>query len=220
MPLRIGCIVGEISGDKLASGLFRALQKQFSNCTIEGIVGPELKALGATVLFEMEALSVMGFIEPLTRLPSLLRIRKTILKHFIQNPPDLFIGVDAPDFNLGIEKVLRSKGIKTVHYVSPTVWAWRKNRLYTIKKSVDLMLTLFPFETTFYHQHNIPVHFVGHPFADDIPLKIDVSAARQALHLSAQKKVVSLLPGSRYREIKNLAKPFLLAAELCYKQNP
>lgn len=217
MTLRIGIVVGEISGDNLAVSLIRSLKHYHPDLIFEGILGPELVKEGGCLLYPMERLAVMGLIEPLGRLPELLRIRRELAKNFIKNPPDLFIGVDAPDFNLGLEKKLKRHGIPTIHYVSPSVWAWRQGRIKLIKKAVDLMLTLFPFEQNFYVQHKVPVCFSGHPLADSIPLEIDTKAARRRLNLEEDKPVLLLLPGSRNHELKYLAKIFLLTAMRCYQ---
>jgi len=217
--MRIAIVVGEVSGDKLAASLMQALQKRVANLSFEGVLGPELISLGGKALYSMERLSVMGLIEPLGRLPELYRLRQSLIKRWLKNPPDVFIGVDAPDFNLGLEAQLHQKGIKTVHYVSPSVWAWRQGRIHKIKKAVDLMLTLLPFEAEFYQKHQVPVVFVGHPFADEIPLEIESKEARLKLGLSLDKKMIALLPGSRDNELKYLAKDFLKTAQYCYEKN-
>lgn len=220
MTFKIGIVVGEISGDNLAVSLIRSLKHYYPNLIFEGILGPELVKEGGQLLYPMERLAVMGLIEPLGRLPELLRIRRKLTKHFIKNPPDLFIGVDAPDFNLSLEKKLKSQGILTVHYVSPSVWAWRQGRIKLIKKAVDLMLTLFPFEQDFYLQHKVSVCFTGHPLADSIAVDQDTKAAKRTLNLEEHKPVVLLLPGSRQHELKYLAKTFLLTAMICQQQKP
>ena len=177
-------IAGEMSGDLLGADLMRGLRKIFPDAIFEGIGGPKMQAEGFHSLFEMERLSVMGLIEPLKRLPELLHIRRAIVSRYRSAPPTVFIGIDSPDFNTPIELKLRRTGIKTVHYVSPSVWAWRQGRIKTIKKAVDLMLTLLPFEAEFYKQHDVPVCFVGHPLASQIPLQPDTdSAKRQLQHL-------------------------------------
>lgn len=218
MPLRIGLVVGETSGETLALSLIKSLRQRYPDLYFEGILGPRLIAEGGQALFPMERLSVMGLVEPLARLPELLQIRKQIRNHFIQNRPDLFIGVDAPDFTLVLEKHLKQHGIKTVHYVSPSVWAWRESRIHLIKKAVDLMLTLLPFEAEFYEKHQIPVEFVGHPLADEIPLSIDQVSARGSLAVKA-KRVITLMPGSRTKELALLSEPFCLAAKYCYEHD-
>ena len=162
----------------------------------------------------------MGLVEPLKRLPELLRIRKTLRQHFLDNPPDVFIGIDSPDFNLSLEGKLKAAGISTVHYVSPSVWAWRQKRIVKIARSVDLMLTLLPFEAAFYEKHQVPVTFVGHPLADDFPLEVDRAQARQQLGIAEQATLVALLPGSRGGEVKMLGDLFLQAAHWCLQRNP
>ena len=176
-------VAGEASGDILGADLIRALRKQFPSATFEGIGGPRMQAEGFHSLFQMDRLSVMGFVEPLKRLPELLGIRRSIVQRYTANPPKAFIGIDSPDFNSGIELRLRNAGVKTVHYVSPSVWAWRQGRIKKIKKSVDLMLCLLPFEIDFYSQHNVPVRFVGHPLAGQFPQQPDVQGARVKLGL-------------------------------------
>ena len=218
MALRIGLVVGESSGDHVAAGLIAALRTIHPDLQCEGILGPELLALGGHSFCAMERLSVMGLVEPLKRLPELYLLRHRLLKHFIQNPPDVFIGVDAPDFNLGLELKLKARGIKTVHYVSPSVWAWRPKRIHTIKKAVDLMLTLFPFEAAFYKQHQVPVCFVGHPLADQISLEPNQKEARQALGIPEHLKIIALLPGSRQKEIDYLASCFIESAVDCFNR--
>lgn len=175
---------------------------------------------GARAFFPMEKLNVMGLFEPLKRLPYLCYIRYWIIKYFIKNPPDIFIGIDAPDFNLGVEKKLKAHGIKTVHYVSPTIWAWRKNRLKTIQQAVDLMLTIFPFETKIYQEHNIPAKFIGHPFADEISLEMDTASAKEKLGFSAKDTLIAVLPGSRDKELSNLAKPYIEVLKSCHRKRP
>jgi lipid-A-disaccharide synthase len=212
-PVRIGILAGESSGDILGADLMQALLARNPALVFEGIGGPLMAAQGLQSRVPMERLSVMGLVEPLKRLPELLRIRRDIIQHFVTNPPSVFIGIDSPDFNLGVELRLRTAGIKTVHYVSPSVWAWRQRRLHKIAKAVDLVLTLFPFEADFYARHRVPVCFVGHPLADRIPLQPDRAAARLRLGLGAGK-VVALLPGSRLGEVGRLAPAFLQAAVL------
>jgi len=219
-PLRIGIVVGEASGDQLGAGLIAALQSSHPDAIFEGVGGAKMQALGCTSLYPMETLSVMGLVEPLKRLPELLRMRRGLVDHFIAQPPDVFIGIDAPDFNLGIELRLKKAGIPTVHYVSPSVWAWRQGRIKKIARAVDHMLTLLPFEADFYHRHNVPVTFVGHPLADDLPLVPDMSAARTQLNLSSDGPVIALLPGSRQSEVALLGQLFLDAARLCLEARP
>ena len=197
-----------------------ALQKSHPDAVFEGVAGDKMQALGCISLYPMETLSVMGLVEPLKRLPELLRMRRGLVDHFIAQPPDVFIGIDAPDFNLGIELRLKKAGIATVHYVSPSVWAWRQGRIKKIARAVDHMLTLLPFEADFYHRHNVPVTFVGHPLADELPLIPDMSGARAQLKLPSDGPVIALLPGSRQSEVALLGQLFLDAARLCLKARP
>lgn len=210
--LRIGLVAGEISGDLLGAGLLQALSDRSAGLESEGIAGPRMQASGCRSLFPMERLAVMGLVEVLGRLVELLGIRRRLAEHFLANPPDAFIGIDAPDFNLGLERRLRRAGITTVHYVSPSVWAWRQRRVLKVAKAADCVLALFPFEAAFYRRHQVPVVFVGHPMADDIPMELDVGAARQALGIGQTGQVLALLPGSRMGEVSRLALPFLHTA--------
>lgn len=202
--IRIGIVAGEKSGDLIAADLIRVLKQKNPEIQFEGIAGPEMIAAGCRAIYESEKLAVMGLTEVLKRLPELLSIRKKVAQYFIDNPPDVFIGVDAPDFNLALERKLKKNKIKTVHYVSPSVWAWRQYRVKKIAKSVDKMLTLFPFEAKFYQQHNVPVKYVGHPMADQIPFECDTQAARESMLVPQDKRVIGLLPGSRFSEVKQL----------------
>lgn len=219
-PLKIGILAGEASGDLLGAKLIHALRERHPNLQVEGVGGAAMIAAGCNSLFDMERLAVMGFVEPLLRLPDLIKLRHDIYQHFIANPPDIFIGIDAPDFNLGLEFKLRQAGIPIVHYVSPSVWAWRQYRIHKIAKSVDLMLTLLPFEAEFYERHQVPVRYVGHPLADQIPLQPDKMAARRALCLDEHATYVALLPGSRKQEVRFMSEPFLLAAKQAHEQRP
>lgn len=213
--LCIGILAGESSGDILGAGLMQALKSQYPQLTFEGIGGPLMIAQGLQSMVPMERLSVMGLIEPLKRLPELLRIRRGVVKHFLSHKPDVFIGIDSPDFNLNIEKKLKQAGIHTIHYVSPSVWAWRSKRIHKIARSVDLMLTLFPFEVPFYEKYNVAVQCVGHPLADLIPLQADKASARLELGLNVNGPILALLPGSRQGEVSRLAPEFLKCADLC-----
>lgn len=220
LPLRIAMVVGETSGDLLAAGILKELKRRQIPFIVEGIAGPEMQKQGARALFPMEKLSVMGIGEILKQLPQLLRCRQQLTQYFIAHPPDIFIGVDAPEFNLDLEKNLKLHHIPTLHYVSPSVWAWRRWRLKKIAKAVDLMLCLFPFEKHFYQQHQIPVQCVGHPFADEIPFINDAIVARKALGLPESAPIIALLPGSRRNEINYLGQLFIETAQQCYLQNP
>ncbi|MDX2422215.1 MAG: lipid-A-disaccharide synthase [Amphritea sp.] len=217
--LRIGIVAGEASGDILGASLLAELKHRFPDITFEGIGGELMQAEGCVSLFPMERLSVMGLFEVLGRLRELLGIRKSLVTHFSQQPPDIFIGIDSPDFTLNLEGKLRQAGIPTVHYVSPSVWAWRSKRVFKILKTTDLMLTLFPFEAKFYQRHGMPVEFVGHPLANMIPLEPDQSAARSSLNLPHGQRIVALMPGSRGGELKYLAAPFLDTARWLLKRN-
>lgn len=219
-PFRVGIVAGEASGDILGAGLIAALRAHYPQLQVEGIAGPRMLKEGAQSLFPMERLSVMGLVEPLKRLPELLRIRRTLRRHFIDNPPDLFVGIDSPDFNLSLEESLKDAGIPTMHYVSPSVWAWRRGRIKKIARAVDHMLTLLPFEADFYRECRVPVTFVGHPLADEIPLHVDTAAAREELGFSRDDKVIALLPGSRGGEVKLLGPLFLQTARWCHQRRP
>lgn len=218
--MRIGIVAGEASGDLLAASLMRAILARHPEARFEGIAGPEMIAEGCTPLFHSERLSVMGFSEVFGRLRELLAIRRQVGRHFLNNPPDVFIGVDAPDFNHALERKLKLAGIPTVHYVSPSVWAWRQYRVKKIARSIDLMLTLFPFEADFYREHQVPVTFVGHPLADMIPLQCDPLAARRTLGLPMDRPLIALLPGSRVSEVGRLAETFLTTARWCVERSP
>lgn len=210
--LRIALVAGEASGDILGAGLMRALKAQHPSVEFIGVGGPLMQAEGLTSYFPMERLSVMGLVEVLGRLRELLKRRKELIATLIAEKPDAFIGIDAPDFNLNIEIKLRQAGIKTVHYVSPSVWAWRQKRVLKIREGCDLMLTLFPFEAKFYEEKGVPVRFVGHSLADAIPLQADRAAARAELGLP-DGPLVALMPGSRGGEVGRLGALFLDTAQ-------
>lgn len=219
-PLRIGILAGESSGDILGAGLVRALRARHPDLELHGIGGPLLQEQGLESLHPMDRLSVMGLVEPLKRLPELLRIRRDAKALMLRERVDVFIGIDSPDFNLGLEEDLKRAGIRTVHYVSPSVWAWRQKRIHTIARATDLVLALFPFEAAFYDQHEVPVCCVGHPLADELPLDPDRAAARAALGFSADAPLLALLPGSRGGEVARLAPSFIAAAQQLQKEIP
>jgi lipid-A-disaccharide synthase len=210
--MRVALVAGEASGDILGAGLMQALKAQYPQIEFIGVGGPLMQAQGLNSYFPMERLSVMGLVEVLGRLPELMSRRKRLISSLIDAKPDVFIGIDAPDFNLTVELKLRQAGVKTVHYVSPSVWAWRQKRVLKIRQACDLMLTLFPFEAQFYTDHQVPVRFVGHPLADTIPQQADRAAAREALNLFQDQPVVALMPGSRGGEVARLGNLFLDAA--------
>ncbi|MEX1034043.1 MAG: lipid-A-disaccharide synthase [Cellvibrionaceae bacterium] len=218
-PMRIAMLAGEMSGDSLGAGLIGAIKRRVPNAVFEGIGGPQMIAVGFDSLADQERLAVMGFVEPLKRLPELLRIRRRICQHFLANPPDVFLGIDSPGFNITLERKLKEAGIKTAHYVSPQIWAWRQQRVHKIAKSVNLMLSLFPFEAKFYQDHDVPVAYVGHYLADRIPLEPDREAARQALDVVPDTRMIALLPGSRANEVALLTSEFIRTAEWCLQRN-
>jgi len=218
MP-RFGIVAGEASGDFLGAGLINSIRKLIPDAVFEGIGGPLMEQAGCRVIYPMEKLAVMGLVEIIGKYRELAGIRNQLTEYFIQQPPDVFIGVDAPDFNLELEHRLHGKNIKTVHYVSPSVWAWREYRLNKISRAVDLMLVLFPFEKTFYEEKGIPVVFAGHPLAEKINIHPDQAEARKKLNLPQEDTLVAIMPGSRKMELNRLLEPFLLAANHCLKKN-
>jgi lipid-A-disaccharide synthase len=217
---RIGIVAGEASGDLLGSHLIRALKQQRPDIQFVGIAGPKMMSEGALSLFPIERLSVRGYLEVIKHLWGLLKLRRQLLNHFLDNRLDLFIGIDAPDFNFWLERKLKNKGIKTIHYVSPSIWAWRRNRIKKIKNSVTEILALFPFEPALYQNEGIPVSYVGHPLADMLPLVPDVAGARETLKLDASALVVAMLPGSRQSEVQQHADLFVQTAKLIYAERP
>jgi len=218
--VNIGIVAGETSGDYLGAGLASALLEQEPNARFHGICGPRMQALGLQTMFPMDSISIMGIDGLLASIRKILRIRKELERFFTKNPPDVFIGIDVPDFNLGLEEKLRRRGIRTVHYVSPTVWAWRGYRIRKIRSAVDHIMTLFPFEADYYRQHGVPVTYVGHPIADEIDPDADILKIRQKLGLNRGGKVVALLPGSRKSEIDRLGELFLRSAMELSRQYP
>lgn len=220
--MRLACVAGETSGDLLGAsvlaGLKAAQPQQVQH--FAGIGGPALIAQGLQPWWTIDALSVRGYVEVLAALPRLLWMRRQLRQRILVDKPDLFLGIDAPDFNLGLERRLREAGIRTVHFISPSVWAWRRERLAGIRASVDHMLLVFPMEQAIYREAGIPATYVGHPMADEIALQPDVAAARGALGLKPDDQVVALLPGSRLAEINFLIEPFLETARRMQAQRP
>lgn len=219
--VRIGIVAGEMSGDNLGASLLESLRELLPG-RIEacGVGGPRMQATGLRSLFDIERLAVMGLVEPLKRLPELLRMRRVLRQHFLDWRADVVIGIDAPDFNLGLERWLRRRGIRTAHFVGPSVWAWRQGRIRTIAQAVDRMLVLFPFEEPFYRDHQVPVTCVGHPLADRFPLEPDIAGARRALGIAPESEVVALLPGSRGSEVEQLGKIFIDTAAWLHERRP
>lgn len=214
MALKVGIVAGEASGDLLGSRLIRALKKHRPDIEFVGIAGPKMISEGAKSIYPMDKLSLHGYgFDVLKQIPSLLKLRKRLGNHFIENPPQLFIGIDAPDFNFSLEKRLKKKGIKTIHYVSPSIWAWRKGRMAKIKRAVNHMLTLFPFEPELYEVKGIKATFVGHPLADEISLYPDLHEARELLKLPKAPLIIAMLPGSRVGEVKQLAMLYVETAK-------
>jgi lipid-A-disaccharide synthase len=219
-PLRVGLVAGESSGDTLGADLIHALRRHAPDTEFFGIAGPKMQAAGCEVWEPAESLAVMGLFEVLRHLPRLLRLRARIRALFLAAKPDVFVGIDAPEFNLRLARDLRAAGIPTVQYVSPQVWAWRQGRARSIHQSVDLVLCLLPFEKRFYDEHGMRAEFVGHPLADAIPMTVDRQAARTALEIDANAQVVALLPGSRSGEVARLAGEFAATARWLAAQRP
>jgi lipid-A-disaccharide synthase len=218
MP-KIAIVAGEASGDLLGGHLIRALKEQRSDLTFIGIAGPKMMAEGAKSLFPIEKLSVRGYVEVITHLYGLLKLRRSLLKQLLAEKPDIFIGVDAPDFNFWLERKLKKHGIPTIHYVSPSIWAWRGGRMGKIKRAVSHMLALFPFEPALYEAAGVPVTFVGHPLADDILLRPNKTAARETLKIEKNKQVIAMLPGSRQSEVRQHAELFINTAKIISQDN-
>ena len=215
-----GIVAGEVSGDTLGAGLIRALRQRYPDARFIGIAGPQMLAEGAETLVPMERLSVMGLVEVLGRIRELFQVRDQLIARLQEERIDAFIGIDAPDFNLRIAASLKQAGITTIHYVSPSVWAWRQGRVKGIRASVDLMLCLLPFEKAFYDQHDVRAVFVGHPLADSLPLQPETAQARAQLALLPEDRCVALLPGSRRGEVASLLPLLLDTAERLQRQLP
>ena len=212
MSLRVGLVAGESSGDLLGAGLITALRHMHPDAHFEGVAGPQMVAAGCEKWADADRLAVMGLVEPLRHLPDLLRLRRSLVARWRENPPHVFVGIDSPDFNLGLEKALRSSGIRTVHYVSPTIWAWRPGRIRKIRQAADCVLCLLPFEPALFEQYGVNAEFVGHPKATSLSPDVDVGAARRALGLAVDGRVIAILPGSRGSEVTRLAPIFAAVA--------
>jgi lipid-A-disaccharide synthase len=219
-PLRVGIVAGESSGDQLGAALIAALRAQVPGVQCFGVAGPKMIAAGCEPWAAADELAVMGLTEVLHHLPRLLRLRSSLVARFRAARPHVFVGIDAPEFNLGLAKRLKAEGVKTVQYVSPQVWAWRQGRVRGIGKACDLVLCLLPFETDFYTRHGVPAVFVGHPLADQIPLEVDREGARRALDIDSAAVVIALLPGSRMGEVQRLGADFVTAAAWIAARRP
>ncbi|HEX7812082.1 MAG TPA: lipid-A-disaccharide synthase [Burkholderiales bacterium] len=218
--IRVALVAGEASGDLLGSHLLEALRERLPGLEAFGIGGPKMQSAGMESWYPMEWFAVRGYVEVLKSLPKLLRVRRELRRRLLADPPDLFIGVDAPDFNLDLEVALRNAGITTVHYVSPSIWAWRGERIHKIKRAASRILALFPFEAPIYEKAGVPVTYVGHPLADELPERPDRDAAREQMRLSPKQTVIALLPGSRQSEVRQMGELFVATAKLVAAQVP
>jgi lipid-A-disaccharide synthase len=216
----IGIVAGEASGDLLGSHLMAALKEVRPELQFIGIGGPKMQSVGMEILFPMEKLAVRGYVEVLRHYFEILGIRRKLRAYFRANPPDIFIGIDAPDFNLGLELALKQRGIPTIHYVSPAIWAWRGERIHKIKRAVTRILALFPHEPELYRQVGVPVDYVGHPLADMLPEQPKRAEMRETMRIPQHAKVFAFLPGSRQSEVKYLAHTFIETAKLILQQLP
>jgi len=219
-PLRVAIVAGEHSGDQLGAALIEALRARVPRLECFGVAGPKMVAAGCEAWAGADSIAVMGLAEVVRHLPRLLKLRAQLRRRFLAARPDVFIGIDSPEFNLALAAGLKRAGIRTVQYVSPQVWAWRQGRVRTIGRDCDLVLCLLPFESAFYAEHAVRAEFVGHPLADQIPLEVDSAAARAALGIAADARVVALLPGSRMFEVAHLAAPFIKAAAWLSARRP
>jgi lipid-A-disaccharide synthase len=218
--MRIAIVAGEASGDLLGAALIAAVRERWPEAEFHGICGPKMIAEGARTLFPMEKLSVRGYVEVLKHVREILAIRSALVSELLRNPPDLFIGVDAPDFNLRLEAKLKARGIPTIHYVSPSLWAWRPERIHSIARAVDRILVMFPFEEPIYRKAGIAVTYVGHPLADAMPIQPKRSEARTQLRLAGGGVPIALLPGSRVSELELHADLFIETAAELHKRRP
>ncbi|MEX2124153.1 MAG: lipid-A-disaccharide synthase [Woeseia sp.] len=217
--MRIGLVAGEASGDQLGAGLINALKVALPDASFEGVAGSAMKQAGAVAWEDADALAIMGLIEPLREIPRLIRLRRALIERWTASPPAVFVGIDAPDFNLGLEIALKKAAIPTIHYVSPSVWAWRTGRIHKIARAADRVLCLLPFEKEFYDRHGIPADFVGHPLADNIPLGLSREPMRQQFGIDSPQ-VVAVLPGSRKSEVARLGPVFAAASRLLLERLP